>query len=197
MRKKPTGRLKYGVGVNDGKYPTEINDKAVKHYSLWDSILCRCYCERYHTEKPTYIGCEVSDNFKNYSFFYEWCEQQIGFGNNKWQIDKDLLVKGNKQYSEDTCVFVPPEINAFLTLRKRDRGKFPIGVSALKGKIKATCNANGICNNLGFFENIEDAFKAYKSFKESHAKVLAARYKDIVDTRVTESLLNFEVSIDD
>ena len=98
--KDPYSPSVFGVGVVGTKYPTKINDVQTKEYVLWKDMLKRCYCEKYHLKKPTYIGCEVSENFKNYSFFYEWCQNQIGFNNKDWQLDKDLLVKGNEVYSE-------------------------------------------------------------------------------------------------
>ena len=40
-------------------------------------------------------------------------------------LDKDLLVCNNKVYSPETCVFVPREINQFLTKSNNSRGKYP------------------------------------------------------------------------
>ena len=37
-------------------------------------------------------------------------------------LDKDILVRGNKLYSPDTCLFVPQEINNLLTVQNK-RGK--------------------------------------------------------------------------
>ena len=92
--------------------------KNVKEYKLWQDMLTRCFSEKLQTRYPTYKGCNVSDNFLHYSFFYDWCQGQIGFGKvddkgRYWQLDKDLLSVGNKTYSETTCVFVPKEINVF------------------------------------------------------------------------------------
>ena len=41
----------------------------------------------------------------------------------------NLLIKGNKVYSEDSCVFIPREINSLLTKRDNNRGEYLIGVS--------------------------------------------------------------------
>lgn len=31
-----------------------------------------------------------------------------------WHLDKDILLKGNKVYSPETCAFVPAKINSLL-----------------------------------------------------------------------------------
>ena len=99
----------FGIGVLGTKYPSKVNGVQTKEYDLWQSMLQRCYSDSFKKKYPTYEGCEVSDNFKSYEYFYEWCNEQIGFGNdgdgNPFQLDKDLLSKGNKIYSETTCVF--------------------------------------------------------------------------------------------
>ena len=186
-----------GVGINDRSYPATLSGKIVKEYSLWNNMLKRCYSISFHNTNPTYIGCSVSDNFKHYSYFYEWCRLQIGFSKVDYQLDKDLLLKGNKVYSENTCIFIPKTINALLTNCNAARGLLPIGVSKHGNNFKATCNVNSINKHLGTFDTPELAFEAYKTFKEAHIKELAEKYKDTIDTRAYQALINYEVHIDD
>ena len=68
-------KLVYGVAVNDKTKPTRVDCKKVKEYVLWQDMLARCFSEKYQTRFPTYKGCNVSDNFLNYSFFYDWCQE--------------------------------------------------------------------------------------------------------------------------
>ena len=159
---------------------------------------------KWHKEKPSYVNCEVSDNFKQFSYFKEWCNKQIGFNSeddkgNHFALDKDILVKGNKLYSEETCCFIPQEINAFFISRKAQRGIYPVGVSyhATSGKFAAQISLYGIYHTLGLFETETEAFLAYKQSKEGYLKELAEKWKDQVDSRVYEALMNWEVSIDD
>ena len=89
-------KLVCGVGFNDKTRPVSVDGKKVKEYVLWQHMLTRCFSEKYQTLCPTYKGCNVSDNFLHYSFFYDWCQGQIGFGKvddkgRYWQLDKDLL----------------------------------------------------------------------------------------------------------
>lgn len=75
-------------------------------------MLERCYSARYQERKPTYKGCSVCDEWLNYQNFAKW------YDDNYYEIkgeimclDKDILVKGNKIYSPENCVFVPNYIN--------------------------------------------------------------------------------------
>ena len=78
----------YGVGITGTKYLITISGVKTREYALWKNMLKRCYSDTYQKKYPTYEGCEVSDNFKNYEYFYEWCHKQIGFGNQGWHLDK-------------------------------------------------------------------------------------------------------------
>ena len=190
-------KLVYGVGINDGKYPATLNGINTKEYSLWNNMLKRCYSVKYHETRPTYVGCNVSDNFNQYSYFHEWCQNQIGFEGCDFSLDKDLIYKGNKEYNENNCVFIPIEINSVLIKRQSDRGLLPIGVTKNGKNYKAQCSYNGKRKSLGTFTTPELAFNAYKTFKEAHIKELAEKYKDTIDSRAYQALLKYEVSIDD
>ena len=189
--------LVYGVGVNDGTYPAKVDGKNVKEYALWSNMLKRCYSEKSKKISPTYIGCYVSSNFKQYSYFYEWCQDQIGFNTTDAALDKDLLVKGNRVYSETSSVFLPQRLNNLFLKSTSVRGELPIGVSKHGNKYQAGCNAHSKIVYLGRHITPESAFNAYKTFKEAHIKELAEHYKDVIDPRAYQALMNYEVHIDD
>ena len=143
-----------GVGISGTKYPTKINDVQTKEYVLWKEMLRRCYSDSLKKRYPTYKDCEVSDKFKRYEYFYEWCHKQIGFGVEGFELDKDLLVKGNKVYSESTCVFIPAEINTLLIKCTASRGKHLIGVCWHKKDnafVAKVAKNKGKREYLGFF----------------------------------------------
>lgn len=188
-----------GVGYNDRKYPAFVDMKIVREYNIWRHMLDRCYSEKSRGKCPSYKGCSVSENFKSYTYFYDWCNSQIGFNNKGWHLDKDILVKGNKVYSEDVCVFVPRDLNVLLTKRDALRGEFPIGVSycARDNLFAARCRIGSKEVRLGSFRCPIKAFEVYKPFKEAYIKEQAELYKGRVDTRVYEALMSYEVCIDD
>lgn len=194
-------KLSYDVGLYEkGKYVAKFKGKITKEYSLWSCMLRRCYSSESHKLHPSYVGCSVSENFKNFQWFAEWCNNQIGFGIKGFQLDKDLLVSGNRVYSENTCVFVPRVLNMFLQSGKTMRGQYPIGVCYNKrvGKFQADLrDGSGNRTYLGYFATQEGAFTAYKTAKELLAKQLALQWMVSVDLRVVEVLNNFTVSISD
>ena len=163
-------------------------------------MLRRCYSDKYQKKYPTYEGCEVSSKFKSYEYFYEWCNKQVGFGHEDWQLDKDLLIKGNKIYSENTCVFIPQEINSMLVKSDKRRGEHLIGVCWHKKDkaFVAQVNKNkGKSEYLGYFKTEIEAFNAYKVAKESFVKEQANEWKDQIDPRAYSALMNYTVEITD
>ena len=191
----------FGIGVVGSKYPTKTNGKHLPEYILWRNMITRCFDTESLSKRPTYEGCTLSENFKSYEYFYEWCQSKIGFKEHGFALDKDLLVKGNKVYSEDTCVFIPTEINTVLNKKAASRGKLPIGVSYHKatGKFRAyVSQGRGLpIKHLGLFETEIEAFQSYKVAKEDYLKELADKWKDQIDSRVYQALKNYTVEITD
>ena len=193
-------KMVWGAGFNDKTRPVFVDGKKVKEYALWQSMLQRCFSEKYQTLYTTYKGCSVSDNFLNYSFFYDWCQEQIGFGKvdekgRSWCLDKDLLFVDNKTYSETTCVFLPQEINKFFNDYGNDRGEYPLGVCFDKRDCKfvARCWVNGKRQYLGNFNTPEEAFAAYKPFKEALCKQLALKWQSEIDQRLFNTMMNWSI----
>lgn len=197
-------RLVYGVGLNDKGVPVFKQGIKVKEYALWQSILQRCYAQKRGLRNNNYSDCCVSENFKSYSFFYDWCQTQIGFGTvdsdgRAWCLDKDILFKRNRVYSEDNCVFVPQEINALLLRKQKNRGVYPIGVSLHKQRQRytASCGINGKVTHIGIYDTPYEAFLSYKSAKEQQIQTVAEKHKEELDYRAYKALLEYQIEITD
>ena len=192
-------KLVYGAGINDADYVTERNEKIdgkwvvvwrCPFYRTWANVLLRCYSEVEHRRKPTYRGCSMCDEWLIFSNFKRWMEQQDWEGK---QLDKDLLVEGNKVYSPETCIFVDQMVNKFVTDRANGRGEYMIGVSLDKttGKFQSRCGNpfTGKREHLGYFINELEAHLAWKSRKHEIA-VMLANSEYCTDERLREALLN-------
>ena len=176
-----------------------IGRKMTKEYQLWNNMITRCYNENLRHKNPTYKDCHVSEEWRYLSNFKEWCNNQIGFNEDGWHLDKDILSKDNKVYSEDTCVFVPSEINSMLTNSRRGRGAYPVGVYYKKriSKYASQISKNGEVIHLGNFDTPEEAFYVYKEAKEDYIKQKAEFWKGQIDPKVYDALMNFTIEITD
>lgn len=198
--KDPHSPSVYSVGILGTKYLSKVNGVLTKEYEIWRSMIQRCYSDNFKKKRPTYKDCKCSENFKSYEYFYEWCHRQIGFGVEGFELDKDLLVKGNKVYSEHSCVFIPREINQLLVKRESMRGKYLIGVhwcNINKVFVAQASKNKGKSERLGIFKTELEAFNAYKTAKEVFIKEQAEKYKSQIDPRAYEALMNYTVEITD
>jgi hypothetical protein len=127
------------------------------------------------------------------SNFIKWVDSQPNRDWKNCQLDKDLLLKGNKIYSPETCVFIDRNINNFLIDRKNFRGKYLLGVSYHNGRYRSRCNNpfTGSEMFIGNFDTEMEAHLAWKSQKHEFACMLADSQKD---PRVVNALCNFYIS---
>jgi len=191
--------LVHGVGVNDWDGNIWVDGKAIKEYRLWQDMLQRCFSDGLKQKYPTYQGVTCSKDWHSMTKFIEDVSQMKGFCLSGWALDKDILQKGNKLYSKDTCCFVPSEVNNLLTKCDNSRGEYPVGVYFHKhaGKFTAKLAINGKLKHLGYFTSPIEAFQAYKAAKEAQIKVVAQQWKDQLDDRVYQALLKYTVEITD
>lgn len=170
-------------------------------YHRWNGMMQRCYNLKNKMNNPTYEACTSSETFRYFSKFKSWYYSQIGCDQKDWHLDKDILIKGNKVYSEDTCCIVPPEINSLILKSDRIRGKYPIGVyhdtSKTHKRFSARVSKGGKYKRFGSYLTPEEAFYVYKKEKESHIQEIANKWKEQIDPRVYESLMNWTIEITD
>ena len=186
----------FGIGyLGEGKYLAYINSKPTKVYNTWKDMLRRCYDDTWHIKKPTYKDCEVCNEWLNFQVFAEWYEKNYyEVPCEVMQLDKDILIKGNKLYSPETCVFVPNKINMLFVKHESRRGEYAIGVSGNA----SWCNKGiGRPVYLGTFSSENEAFKSYKQNKESYIKQVANELKKYIPEKLYKAMINYEVDIND
>lgn len=188
-----TRRPIYGIATNDANYMVRsiVSGKNVicPFYRKWHSMMTRCYSEKFQKRHPTYKGTTVCNEWLVFSVFKRWMENQDWKGKD---LDKDILIQGNKIYSPEFCIFVSNEVNKLFTSRKLAGGNYPQGVhfSAAERKYKAQCRINGRQDYLGFFSTPEEASEAYKKAKYKEVKRVAMT----VDGRLRDALLAYIIT---
>lgn len=198
--------------VRDYMKPTVLNkgvtgarltpeDRKHKAYKNWIRILIRCYNENQRHKHQSYSGCTMSEFFLTYTNFRDWYVKQKNWDNPNFVLDKDLLSpKDSKVYSEETCVFLPKEVNILLTTTKASRGDLPLGVcKTQKGRtgFRACICKNGKDYEIGTFSTELEAFNAYKASREDYLKEKADKWKDFLDVKAYNALMNYQVEITD
>lgn len=178
----------YGHGINDSNYLTnpKINGKTVTcpYYKKWAGMLERCYSKSYKEKNKTYKEATVCKEWLLFSNFKLWMMNQDWIGK---ELDKDLMVSGNKFYSPDTCVFLSPSINKILTDKNSSKGIYPNGVCLHKqtGKYRArSLNGHGKRVCLGLYQDSNTAFEAYKKFKLSVLRGLAEKEDEPIKSAI-------------
>ena len=195
----------YGKGyLGEGKYKCRENGKLTDEYKIYMHMLERCYDPKLQEKEPTYKGCIVEDHLLNFQHMGEWIEDNYyEVPGEVMCLDKDILHKGNKIYSRDTCIFVPKRINSLFVKCDNRRGDNPIGVSDLpSGNYQVNCsNGYGKYIYLGTYSTKEEAFRVYKEYKEKIIKEVIDSYEGIIPeprySKLKTAMYNYKVEIDD
>ena len=178
----------HGVGLNDADYMTTPTVDGVMlwdpAYSTWVSMLMRAYNERYQEKQPTYVGVTVCKEWHSFSAFRAWW---LNNHREDYQLDKDILVVGNREYGPDACIYIPSWLNKFTTDRSAARGELPIGVCLDRrmGKYQSHCSnpITGKRHGLGRFNTHESAHSAWRRYKLELADQLKPDM-DEIDNRI-------------
>lgn len=192
----------YDVGIIGLEKSKDNNGKIIKSYRHWSEMLRRSYSKKFKEKNPTYKDVTCCEEWLLYSNFKKWYDENFyQIENEIIDLDKDILQKGNKIYSPDTCVFVPHNINMLFTKNNSKRGDLPIGVSGYNRKYVSRCSydKNGIKINkhLGYYETTKQAFQSYKSFKEQLIRQVADEYKGKIPNKLYKAMYDWVVDITD
>lgn len=174
-------------------------------YNLLNNMKTRCYNPNYHKVRPDYKECSVCDEWlDNHIAFYEWVDHNYYKikGEQSVQLDKDILVPGNKVYSPDTCIFVPQSINdLFINVHGWKKNGLPVGVTYSKktGKYRATINKSYDSVDdkkkltvLGYYETPQEAYEVYKQHKRAEIIYIADSYKNVIPDKLYQAMINWK-----
>ena len=194
----------FGKGyLGEGKYKMSIDGKITDEYNIWYRMIQRCYDPKFHERESTYKDCIVEDYLLNFQHMGEWIEDNYyEVPGEVMCLDKDILYKGNKIYSRDTCLLVPQRINNLFIKKQTSRGNLPIGVSEnkLRNKYMARMKMSNKPNDyisLGAYDTPVEAFIVYKRYKEEYIKQVADEYKQYIPKKIYDAMYKYEIEITD
>ena len=177
----------FNIGINDADYQVSPVGWKCPYYSRWKDMLRRCYDMKYKQKFTTYNDCSVCVSWLIFSNFKAWMETQDWGGK---ELDKDLLFRGNKIYSPDTCVFIDKGVNYFTTESTATQGKCMIGVHIEKssGKFKAQIQ-NPFTNKREFLGRFDSEILAHLAWKTRKHQIACKLAESQTDERVKNALL--------
>lgn len=116
-----------------------------------------------------------------------------------FELDKDILIKGNTVYSPETVCFVPKMVNSLFTNGKKNRGDYPLGVYFDKDKKKYVANMSFAGKNikLGSYETVEATFSRYREYKEDFIKDIAEQNKEKIPDKIYQAMMKWQIEITD
>ena len=172
-------------GINDAGYAVTKSLPGGKiytcpFYGVWKSMIQRCYSTTTMQRCPTYEGCSIVEAWKHFSAFRAWMVLQDWEGN---ELDKDILLKGNKVYCPEYCVFVPKKVNLFI--KPNTTG---ITYVSKRPRLVMRNPIIGKTEYLGTFATVEEALLVRNKRKHALALELADEVKD---SRVADALRTY------
>lgn len=187
----------FGMGyLGVGKYKSQNNHVVPTYSRRWRNMLARCYVAKVQEKYPSYVGCTVSDEWLNFQNYAEWFSSQK-YNDIGYEVDKDLLVTGNKIYSKDTCLLIPKEINTLILGSNSRNNNLPTGVNFDKasGLFRSRHSiGNKKHRELGFFDCQQEACQAYVIAKEAYVKEVANKWRGRIDELAYDALMNWTVN---
>ena len=140
MRPRVNGVGFTGVGI----YSTCSGGVINPAYKVWKSMLRRCYDDKFQKAHPTYKGCTVCDEWHNYQDFAIWYYKNHPLDGGRYELDKDLLIYGNKRYHPDACQFVTKAENNKIQAGKQYKLISPNGEEVDVSNLAKFCRDNDL-----------------------------------------------------
>lgn len=183
----------YGFGIYDGNF---IGDNSKnKVYQCWRGMIKRCYSLKSLEKQPSYQGTTVCDEWKLYSTFEIWYNENYVDG---YSLDKDIINGSAKLYSPDTCVFVPRDINNSILESNNNESVYPLGVTYHKKKkdmvneykkpFYSQITKKGKSITLGSYKTAFEAHKAWQYAKVEYFNELILEYSGRISPKVIDGI---------
>lgn len=166
-------------------------------YKTWRNMMNRVYNENTQLYQR-YDGCTVCREWYNYANFRKWWNSHFyKLGNDSMALDKDIVFKGNLEYSPSTCAFVPYYVNNSVLLSDGNRGELPVGVKRYSDSGKYCLNSLRRREERTLYDTPEEAFAEYKRRKEENLHNLGEKMRGKIPEVICNSLASWQINITD
>ena len=161
---------------------------------MWHNMYNRCYSDSYHERSPQYIDCKMCDEWlDDRESFYDWVrENYYKIDGEQIDLDKDILINGNKEYGTENCIFAPHSINTYFENLTRE----PIYLPKLN-KYRMDIFLEGKTVNIGYYDTEEEAKKVFIKHKEAAILAKADLYKDRIPRKLYDAMVNWSIELSD
>ena len=151
--------------------------------------MVRCYDPKTHKLKPYYASCTADIEWLNFSNYREW-HKENAMGNNKLDLDKDVLIQGNTVYGSDTCTLIPHFTNTIFEERGLETN---IVLNNKTGKYDVTMSVLGKREDVGTYDTEEEARQGFLDYKKNYIRTIAQKSKGKVPNKTYEAMMNWKV----
>lgn len=211
VKDKFTYQISYLNEILDAN-PYDGHGKETKGYREFHNMHIRCFDKQYKKQRPTYNDVTCCEEWNYFSNYLSWREQQPNLKyledtGKRFELDKDILKKGNKIYSPENCCLVPATVNQVFNRHVRHRGDLPIGVTWNSNRTYVIAKWNDPIENRAYWsttypatmEGIQIAFNEYKIHKEEIIKKVAQIELDkkTITKECYDAMMQYEVEFTD
>lgn len=198
--KSPYCKSVYGNGyIGEGKYKVIDleNKKATIQYQYWHDMIKRSFDLKLKEKRPSYKDITCCNEWLSFQTFAKWFDENYyTVDDERIHLDKDILYKGNKIYSPETCIFVPARINELFTQQPKSKYGLPTGVDKLpsgKFRVRIATHGNNLNKHFGVYDVLDEAINSYKINKKDYIITIANLYKDKIPLKLFIAMSKYEV----
>ena len=176
-----------------GEYKSVINGKSAEEYESWSGMMERGYSPKLKEKHPTYRDCSVCEEWYDFQVFAKWYTLQEFYGHG-YSLDKDLLVKGNKLYSPETCTLLPRGLNSMLSAPNKSKSGLMLGVRKEGTRYSSRIGLGSFGRKyLGSFNTEIEAHEAYVTARERYIKNKALEWANRIEWEAFVALMKWTV----
>jgi len=192
--KYPYSRSVCDIGyVGVGRHKISVDGELTKVYTVWVSMIHRCYNETQIRTQDKYKDLLVCPEWNNFQTFGDWFEEHYIKG---YELHVGIMVRDDvKMFCSNTCVFIPRLLNGLLVKTPEESP-----ITHIMGKFYTSVRVNGKVKPLGPYKTKEDAISAYnkargeeilkwkermynewKHYLESGDEKIRSKYEELLD----------------